>query len=627
MRPGSWEPLIDEASQRFSVPQDIITSVMGIESGGQRGAVSPKGASGLMQVMPATYTELAGRYNLGPDRFEPTNNITAGTAYLRENYDKFGNWPDAVRAYNAGPGRVQRVKSGTASLPQETTDYLNNPTLKGVLAQFGGGNTMPQWPDMQRGTGRLDEGMPLFGGRAGGASEDDMTRWGQSAFGGLLNVGAPNQHEGLGTLLGVGQTPSQEHGPSVAANPVGSRIDELIRQISQAPPEPRMGPGGYALAGASDALGQLSGVHDRRVGFGELLGAAGGGMMKGNLAAEKAGLGQRAQQMGELDSLTKVDSYQRAQAASAAKIQAAKQYAAQLRQSNDPEMQQMAAAVELDPNLMDEIIKAQAGKVWEKDKFTTQDRNARSMGLVPGTPAYNDYVQKASMPASTSVNMSPGERQEQKDYGTQLIKEYGDIVTRAQTAQEQRAHIGIARGIAGKDVEGKELPSTYLSMAGNVATALGINVEHPMIKDLLGRVSDAQSFTGVMQNLVLTKMQGQKGSQTEADAKRIESTVALLGNTPAAREFLLGAADALAARDIDQRRFFDQWRSSHGGTFDGAGEAWRQRVQQTPMFATNPSNPNRPVFFADFQREFAAKNPTMTDDQIEQYWREKYGRR
>jgi soluble lytic murein transglycosylase-like protein len=61
------------------------------ESGGIVRIVSPKGAIGLMQVMPQTYFELARRYGLVLDPFNPRDNILAGTAYLREIQDRFGS--------------------------------------------------------------------------------------------------------------------------------------------------------------------------------------------------------------------------------------------------------------------------------------------------------------------------------------------------------------------------------------------------------------------------------------------------------------------------------------------------------------------------------------------------------
>jgi len=78
---------------------------------------------GLMQVMPATYQELRGRYQLGDDPYEPRNNILAGTAYIKEMYDRFGA-PGFLAGYNAGPDRVDSYLAGRASLPDETVNYV-----------------------------------------------------------------------------------------------------------------------------------------------------------------------------------------------------------------------------------------------------------------------------------------------------------------------------------------------------------------------------------------------------------------------------------------------------------------------------------------------------------------------
>jgi len=78
---------------------------------------------GLMQVMPATYEELRARYQLGDDPYEPRNNIMAGTAYIKEMYDRFGA-PGFLAAYNAGPDRVDSYLAGRASLPDETVNYV-----------------------------------------------------------------------------------------------------------------------------------------------------------------------------------------------------------------------------------------------------------------------------------------------------------------------------------------------------------------------------------------------------------------------------------------------------------------------------------------------------------------------
>jgi hypothetical protein len=118
-----WGPYIGEAAARYSIPEQWIRAVMQQESGGEEQAVSPVGAMGLMQVMPDTYAGLRERYALGDDPYEPHNNIMAGTAYIREMYERFGS-PGFLAGYNAGPERVDEYLAGTARLPDETVNYL-----------------------------------------------------------------------------------------------------------------------------------------------------------------------------------------------------------------------------------------------------------------------------------------------------------------------------------------------------------------------------------------------------------------------------------------------------------------------------------------------------------------------
>jgi soluble lytic murein transglycosylase-like protein len=128
---SNWDVLIDEAAQRFGIPHAWIRAVMHAESAGHthlNGAPirSKAGAMGLMQLMPATWTEMRQLHNLGIDPDNPRDNILAGTAYLRAMFDRFG-YPGLFAAYNAGPARYLASLSGTP-LPKETRDYLANVT-------------------------------------------------------------------------------------------------------------------------------------------------------------------------------------------------------------------------------------------------------------------------------------------------------------------------------------------------------------------------------------------------------------------------------------------------------------------------------------------------------------------
>lgn len=123
-----WRPFITEASQRFGIPETWIVRVMRAESGGMteidgRPIRSGKGAMGLMQLMPGTWSDMRARLGLGADPDDPRDNILAGTCYLRLMYDRFG-YPGLFAAYNAGPGRYAEWLAGRATLRDETIAYV-----------------------------------------------------------------------------------------------------------------------------------------------------------------------------------------------------------------------------------------------------------------------------------------------------------------------------------------------------------------------------------------------------------------------------------------------------------------------------------------------------------------------
>lgn len=122
-----WNGEIAEASARFGVPADWIRRVIRAESGGRtmlggRPITSSAGAMGLMQLMPGTWSAMRSAHGLGPNPYDPRDNILAGTAYLRAMYDRFG-YPGLFAAYNAGPARYARHLATGRPLPPETLAY------------------------------------------------------------------------------------------------------------------------------------------------------------------------------------------------------------------------------------------------------------------------------------------------------------------------------------------------------------------------------------------------------------------------------------------------------------------------------------------------------------------------
>jgi hypothetical protein len=140
---------IAEASQRFGIPEHWIRAVLRVESAGDVRAISSAGAMGLMQVMPDTWADLRSRHGLGRDPYDPRDNILAGTAYLREMWDRYGNVAAMLAAYNAGPGRYDEHLTTGRVLPAETRAYIATlaPLLGGAAALNAPTSAPPPPPD------------------------------------------------------------------------------------------------------------------------------------------------------------------------------------------------------------------------------------------------------------------------------------------------------------------------------------------------------------------------------------------------------------------------------------------------------------------------------------------------
>ncbi|MDP3182760.1 MAG: lytic transglycosylase domain-containing protein [Desulfobaccales bacterium] len=128
------EALIFKYARLYGVDPSLVRAVMRHESAFNPGAVSPKGAQGLMQLMPGT-AALMGVNN----PFDPEQNIAGGVGYLRRCLDRFGhNVPLAVAAYNAGPESVARCAgippyTETQLFVQNVMGTYNGPYQKGKL--------------------------------------------------------------------------------------------------------------------------------------------------------------------------------------------------------------------------------------------------------------------------------------------------------------------------------------------------------------------------------------------------------------------------------------------------------------------------------------------------------------
>lgn len=114
---GPLSDIINQAASAYQVDPNLISAVIKAESGGNPKATSPKGAMGLMQLMPATARDLG-----VTDAYDSKQNVMAGTKYLKGLLERYGGNRDlALAAYNWGMGNLEKSHR---SMPQETVDYV-----------------------------------------------------------------------------------------------------------------------------------------------------------------------------------------------------------------------------------------------------------------------------------------------------------------------------------------------------------------------------------------------------------------------------------------------------------------------------------------------------------------------
>jgi len=125
--PEDIAAVVEDIARREGLTPDLLRAVIEKESAYLPCAVSRKGAQGLMQLMPGTAADLG-----VTDAFDPEQNLSAGARFLRQLLDRYaGNLALALGAYNAGPGRVDRL--GRLPLFPETVNYVSE-----ILGKLGG---------------------------------------------------------------------------------------------------------------------------------------------------------------------------------------------------------------------------------------------------------------------------------------------------------------------------------------------------------------------------------------------------------------------------------------------------------------------------------------------------------
>jgi hypothetical protein len=122
------ETYANAQASAYGIPADYFTRFIQAESGWNPGAVSSKGAEGIVQIVPNMHPEAG-------DPFDSMHAISWAAGYLRQLYDKYGSWDLAFAAYNAGEGAV--AKYGGVPPYQETQSYVSQITGGGSSGSPG----------------------------------------------------------------------------------------------------------------------------------------------------------------------------------------------------------------------------------------------------------------------------------------------------------------------------------------------------------------------------------------------------------------------------------------------------------------------------------------------------------
>ncbi len=386
-------------------------------------------------------------------------------------------------------------------------------------------------------------------------------------------------------------------------------------------------PRAQAMLGAAQVLSQAGGPSRMPISTGAALSSAMAQGVNSYRQAQAAGMQQQMNQM-------KFDQAKRAQAAATLQAQQRKAFTDALA-GGDPAAIRRTAPAAYPGKAAEAYFRKPAKPQYKQRKIPVKDAGGpvlwQSQASHDGGVTWTNLGPAA--PASAAANVSLDMRQEGAEktaYGKSLVDTFNAINVAADSAETQRVQIQMARTFASQDDDSvNRMPSLLQQAVGNAAVGMGFDVSGTGFKEVLGNISSGQSFQAVMENLVLSKMQAQKGPQTEGDTKRIKNSLARLGNTPDARDFLLKASDALAQADVMKADFWRRWRNkSPGRSFDGAASAWRKFRSKVPLVGISPT-PKRDknnklyhptVFFA----EFMDRNRHKTFEQNAAEWSRVY---
>lgn len=251
--------------------------------------------------------------------------------------------------------------------------------------------------------------------------------------------------------------------------------------------------------------------------------------------------------------------------------------------------------------------------LFSKQKPTSMMQNVAQIAP-EGSPEYKRIIQELlSRPTGTTVNVG-GEQTEAQQLAKSRVSGYEGIQEDASNARTTLESLNQLRAI---NVE-QGISSDFRFNLVNSLASLGVDASELFKVDL----TNAQSFNAITSSLVNDVINAAKGPQTEGDAIRAKSTIARLGNTPEANEFINNTMRSVALRKIEQSDFMEQILDS-GGNLRKAKRDWNAYKSKTPMLSNvgNLSKNGLPVYFFQFKENAQKARPGITTPEIVEEWR------
>lgn len=273
-------------------------------------------------------------------------------------------------------------------------------------------------------------------------------------------------------------------------------------------------------------------------------------------------------------------------------------------------------------------------RLMTPDEMKASGKGPEYTGYIDGfgnmTFSYQPSMEQRKAASSAGApRITVGEKQNlnfQKILDTKQVDIYQETMTQGLAAQRSiQTNLEPAIILNKEDATGDKLTSNLKLMAGNALQWLGFDVSSSGFKSMLGSITNTQTFQALIKDQLLNKMMQQKGPQTKEDQKIMLDTLAKLGNTQGARDFLLRSARAIARRDIDLANHYETWLETNPN-LNGANKAYFDAQKGMSLFKKHPKTKNF-IFYNEFVDRYEKTRPDMTSKQINQLWRDSFNSR